>query len=289
MTDTHHPETLTDWRRWQEAQALSERTIADRLAVVRRLLEHTGADPLELTPNDIIRFIGRPGPSATTKATYHATIRAYCQWLVRVGLRVDDPSLHTPTPKRTRGRPRPIPTGNLELLLATASRRRTRMMILLAAAAGLRVHEIAKFHGEDLDMTNAVITVTGKGGRTAMIPAHSAIVELAAEFPRHDFWFASYAAQGSDRPHVSRAAVYQAIADTMKRAGVVGTPHQLRHWYGTALLEEGVHMRVVQELMRHATIATTELYTRVSWHHMKAGIDALALPNRPQNTLSTSG
>ncbi|MDH6181802.1 integrase/recombinase XerD [Microbacteriaceae bacterium SG_E_30_P1] len=285
MTDAHDG-ILLDWRLWQEAQGLSERTISERLSIVRRLLEHAGAAPLELSPADIIRFVGAHG-GQTTKATYHATIRAYCQWLVRVQLRADDPSLLTPTPKRTRGKPRPIPTGNLELLLASATRRRTRMMILLAAAAGLRVHEIAKFHGEDLDRRNGIITVTGKGGATAMIPAHEAITELAVHFPVDGYWFASYELQGSDRPHVSRAAVYRAIADTMRRAGVVGTPHQLRHWYGTTLLENGVHMRVVQELLRHKSVATTELYTGVSWGLLQAGIAQLQLPDKSRITVST--
>lgn len=269
---------LDDWRRWQLAQALSDRTISERLQVIRRLLEHAGVGPLELTPEHIIGFIGSAGRRASSKATYHATIRAFCQWLVRVEARADDPTLRTPTPKRTKGRPRPLPTGNFELLVAMARRRRTLMMILLAALAGLRVHEIAKFHGEDIDLTSGVITVTGKGGLTAMIPAHERILELAGEFPRDDYWFTSYAAQGTTRPHISRAAVYQAIADTMRRAGVDGTPHQLRHWYATSLLEAGVHMRVVQELMRHRTIATTELYTQVSWALMQAGIDRLPAP-----------
>lgn len=282
MTDISR-DTLGTWRRWQEAQGLSERTISERHHVIRRLLEHAEAGPLELTPAHIIDFVAgvRAGSS---KATYHATIRAYCQWLVRVGMRTDDPTLMTPTPKRTRGRPRALPRGNFELLVGMARRRRTLAMILLAALAGLRVHEIAKFHGEDIDLTNGIITVTGKGGLTAMIPAHDRILEIAREFPRDDYWFTSYAAQGSTRPHVSRAAVYQAIADTMRRAGVDGTPHQLRHWYATSLLEAGVHMRVVQELMRHRTIATTEIYTQVDWRLLRAGIDQL--PN--VNLASTS-
>ena len=121
--------------------------------------------------------------------------------------------------------------------------------------------------------------MTGKGGSTEIIPAHESILEFAAEFPRHDYWFTSYEAQHSGKPHIGRSAVYQAIADSMQRAGITGTPHQLRHWYGTNLLASGVDLRIVQELMRHKSVATTQLYTLVQWAQLRAGMDRLALPD----------
>ena len=273
-------EILAQWRTWQESQHLSERTIDAREKTIRHLLDFTGAEPLAVAPNDIMLFVGRSGPTATSASTYHASIRAYCAWLVRTDRRLDDPSMKTPAPKRPKSNARPLPTGNVVLLLAAASRRRTRMMILLATMAGLRVHEIAKFHGEDIDLVNGSITVTGKGGSTELIPAHESIIAEAGSFPRFGYWFASYdeKTRATGEPHVSRFAVYAAIKGAMKRAGVTGTPHQLRHWYGTKLLNEGVDIRIVQELMRHKTIATTQLYTRVHWEQMVAGLRRLDLP-----------
>lgn len=152
------------------------------------------------------------------------------------------------------------------------------MMILLAAMGGLRVHEIAKFRGEDIDVVNGIITVTGKGGATEIIPAHEAILADAGTFPLRGYWFPSYPRQGGGLPHVSRTAVSKAIHDTMIRAGILGKPHQLRHWYGTTLLAEGVDMRIVQKLMRHKSVATTQIYTDVNWAQMLAGMQRLTLP-----------
>ena len=269
---------LASWREWQESQALSDRTITERAVVIRHLLTYTGAGPLTVSPTDIIRYVGRLGLSAASRGTYHASIRAYCVWLVRTDQRADDPSLKTPRPKRPKGIPRPVPDSSLAALLGQVNRRRTRMMILLAALAGLRVHEIAKLRGEDVDLINGLLTVVGKGNKTAVLPLHDAILEEASTFPRKGFWFPSYEAQHSGIPHILASAVSKAIMDTMQRAGVPGQAHQLRHWYATSLLSSGVDLRIVQELMRHESPATTAIYTRVDISQRMAGIARLHLP-----------
>jgi len=152
------------------------------------------------------------------------------------------------------------------------------MMILLAALAGLRVHEIAKLHGRDIDLTNRILTVTGKGNKTATLPLHPAIVAYAHTFPRDRFWFPSYTNQSTGLPHVKASAVSAAIMHTMRRAGVPGQAHQLRHWYATTLLGSGVDLRIVQELMRHESPATTAIYTQVDFRQQRAGMDLLELP-----------
>jgi integrase/recombinase XerD len=267
---------LAEWRAWQQAQGLSDRTITERAGVVRHLL--AGSDPLELTPAAIIMFCGRREISANSRGTYHASIRAYCAWLVRTGRRTDDPTAQTPVPRRTRSQPKPVATSDLGILLATVNRRRTRMMILLGAAAGLRVHEIAKFHGYDIDRTNGIITVTGKGGSTEMIAAHDDILAAAADFPRDDYWFPAYGQGEHGGQHVTGTSVSQTLGRVMTRAGVRGTPHHLRHWYGTGLLASGTDVRVVQLMMRHHQLSSTAIYTEVSMAQQLAAIGRLELP-----------
>lgn len=145
-------------------------------------------------------------------------------------------------------------------------------MILLAAFAGLRVHEIAKLKGEHLDLVDRRITIHGKGGVTATLPLHHRIVEHAysAQMPRTGFWF-----PGNDRGHQRRESVGQTIKDVMVRAGVLGSAHWIRHWFGSELLANGADLRVVQELMRHASVASTQIYTSVTDQRRAAGIDSL--------------
>ena len=269
--------TLTRWEIWQEAQGLSARTIAERLATMRHLAAHSRATPLDLEPDHIIAFIARPGMSAATRATYHASIRAFCAWMQRTGVRPDNVADQTPRPRRPKSRPRPVEASQLEALLHAANRRRTRSYILLGALAGLRVHEIAKLHGRDIDPYTGVLTITGKGGKTAAIPLHDRLLEEASHYPRDAYWFPAYGKQTSNE-HVNAHAVSGAIRSAMVRAGIHGKPHQLRHFYGTELVRAGVNLRIVQTLMRHESPATTAIYTQVDQDQQRAGIAALQWP-----------
>lgn len=262
---------LADWEKWQKAQGLSARTITERLSTIRMLLASTGATPQTLTPEHIIDYCSRDNLSASSKASYHATIRAFCKWMNITGIRDDDPTTKTPTPKRPKGHPRPITDQQLHALLQHANRGRTRAYILLAAYAGLRVHEIAKIRGEDFD--GKYLTVTGKGNKTEVLPLHPQLIQLARSMPQHGWWFPAYT---GDLPHVGPHAVSDAIRHCMRRAGFDGKAHQLRHTFATRLVRQGVDLSVVQKLMRHESPATTVIYTEIPFDLLESALSRLA-------------
>lgn len=257
---------IADWRLWMDAKGLARRTIDDRTRIIRNVLRDTGATAGSLSPHDIQTFLARP-VSTSTKATYHAHIRAFTAWMQRTQVRNDDPADRTPRPRRPKSTPRPITPAQLHAMLDATRWRRTRAYVLLAAYAGLRVHEIAKLRGEDI--AGGLLTVTGKGGKTCTIPVHVALTELVAQYPSRGWWFPSHDG------HVRGTSVSQVIGRCMRRAGVPGTPHALRHFYGTELVKAGVNLRVVQMLMRHESPATTAIYTRVDQGQMRDGIDRM--------------
>jgi site-specific recombinase XerD len=279
-------EVMSEWREWMDAQDLSERTMAERISCIEQYFRFSGEKPMKMSPRKIIQFIGRETANGeklarSTKATYHAHIRAYCAWLQRSGQRKDDPSAMTPRPKRKKSLPRPIRDNQLVSLLRAANRRRTRVFILLGALAGMRVHEIAKIHGRDIDLVNMTLTITGKGEKTAVIPLHPVLAEEALRWPRKGYWFPNYVNNRHGKAgtsHIRGHAVTQAIGDAMRRAGFDGKPHQLRHWFGSSLLNGGVDLRIVQELMRHSSPATTAIYTEVHIEQTTAGIHTLRVP-----------
>lgn len=268
--------TLDTWSTWMLAQGLSQRTITERMSTVRHLLEHAHTEPLSLEPGHILDYLARP-TSGATRATYHASIRAFCAWMQRAGIRDDNPSDRTPRPKRPKSYPRPVESTQLEAMIRAANRKRTRTYILLGALAGLRVHEIAKFHGSDIDPYTHVLTVLGKGGKVAQVPLHDILVDEASNYPRDGYWFPAYGSQTSSE-HISAPAVSAAISGAMRRAGFRGQPHQLRHFYGTELVRAGVNLRIVQTLMRHESPATTAIYTRVDVEQLRDGIAQLRMP-----------
>lgn len=265
------PETLADtldaWRLRGMAAGHSPRTLDSRRGTILRL-EADGIDPMRATDSELETWLAtlldpRTGEPLmrSSKATYRAQLRAWFGWLVESGRREDDPSASLPSAKAPRGLPRPVSPGDVVAILAACSDARaeqTAAYVTLAAYAGLRVHEIAKIRGTDL--LGGEIHVTGKGGVTSTVPLVPVIERLAAKMPATGWWFPTNSASG----HVHRCSVSSAISRAMKRAGVAGTPHALRHFYVTQVLRAtGGDLRTTQRLARHASPATTAIYTQV--------------------------
>ncbi len=239
---------------------MSDKTITDRLTVIRRI-----PNAVTLTPQGVDRFLVSTGWARSTRANYHGAIRAWCKWLIITGRRADDPTTIATTPKFKKGRPRPVADEHLTILLETKMYRRTRAMVLLAAYAGLRVSEIAAIKGDDVDTIINTVTVIGKGDKQRQIPLHPILRDLAAAMPRRGWWFPTYV---GNTKHVAGGpmlgnSVSASISHVMDRAGIPGTPHALRHWFGSALREAGVDSLVIKELMGHESLATTAIYVDV--------------------------
>jgi integrase/recombinase XerD len=262
---------LADWARHMRAEGLSTRTVTEWPRIVLRAARWADADPTELTTDELADYLAAL-PSAATRQTYYSALRAWHRWLLATSCRADDPLAAIRRPRAPRGTPHPVATGHLEVLLASGIRRRTRTAILLAAYEGLRVHEIAKIRGEDVDLIGRRLRVVGKGGAERWMPLHPVIATEAHRYPRRGYWFPSPARPGR---HVRRDSLSAVISRAMDRCGIPGTAHSLRHWFGTELLRSGANAREAQELLRHASLATTAIYTLVAADAQQAAIDRL--------------
>jgi site-specific recombinase XerD len=209
-----------------------------------------------LTTEQIAAYLAAQRTPNTRQAYYNA-LASWHRWLVDTGRRDDNPMAMLRRPRVPRGTPRPVSTANLQRLLATPMPLKTHAAVVLAAYAGLRVHEIAKFRGQDLDHDDRVLIVTGKGGVTYRLPAADPIMVAAQLMPAHGYWY-----PGPSGGHVVSRTMTARITNAMRKAKIPGTPHALRHWYATHLLREGADAVTVQELMRHASLATTQIYVK---------------------------
>ena len=262
-----------------QGQGLSARTITERIRVINQVAAATGTDPAALTPQAISIWLATL-PSAATKSTYYAVLRAWCKWLVQSDHRADDPTTRVARPKTPAGHPRPVTDAQLDAVLALPLRQDTRTKIILAAYAGMRVHEIAKIKGEDVSPVAGTITITGKGGRTDTLPAHQLILQQASLYSRRGLWFPS--PKDSALP-VRAKTVSAVISQAFDRADAPATAHQLRHYFATSLLRAGTDSRVVQSLMRHESLATTGRYLAVNVDQQRAALSGLApIPNATQ-------
>ena len=256
---------------YMRGAGLSARWIKDSLSTLRQLERNADASIESVTELDVSRFIGRENLSPNSRSAYFGQIAAFFKWYgQRDGRNV---MVNLRRPKVPRSEPRPLTDAQLQRLLCVRMHRRTRVMILLAALAGLRVHEVAKVRGEDVDLAEKTLHVTGKGGHRASVPMHPLLVDAAQTMPRIGWWFPA----GAVRPgeHARSKSVSQIIGLAMKRAEVPGTPHALRHWYGTALVSSGSDLRTTQTLLRHASLQTTQMYTAVSDDRRSAAVARL--------------
>ncbi|WFN93490.1 tyrosine-type recombinase/integrase [Gordonia sihwensis] len=271
---TAHTIGLADFELWQTARRLSRVTIVERTRVIRLLHAETGVQPATIDAIAIMEWLASHEHdwSDSTNATYITYLRAWFKYLQVSDRRADNPMVKLGQPVIPEREPRPISDQAVIDLLQARMQTKTRTMILLALLAGLRVHEIAKVRGEDFDLRARLLWVRGKGRKTKSIPLHPILVELVSEMPETGYWFPR---RGYPSMPVHSKSVSDVVGRTMKRAGVRGSAHQLRHWYATTLLDDGADLRVVQELMRHKSIASTQIYTAVPTTRRRDAIDSL--------------
>jgi integrase/recombinase XerD len=266
-----HP-LLGEWEAWLRAARRSPQTIRNRPNVINRFARDLQIDAVSASPNDVVDwFDANPQWETGTVVNYHAAFRAWFSWLQLMDHRIDNPMSKLEAPRRPTAVPRPIADQQLARLLPQ-QRLKTRAYIVLAAFAGLRVHEIAQVRGEHLDLEMRTLWVRGKGGSLKTIPLHQKIIDVAEEMPERGLWFPGRAKAGKP---VTPGAVGQTIRQAMRRAGITATAHQLRHWFGTACLNECGDIRLVQTLMRHASITSTQIYAEVSGDRRAEVIDGL--------------
>jgi site-specific recombinase XerD len=268
-----HP-LIEEWALWQLSARRSLKTVAERARVIQQFIDEAGVDPLQAGPLDVVRWTAaHTGWSDSTAATYHSYLSSWHTWLCLTDRRADNPMRKLASPRRPERAPRPVADGALRTLLTMRMHHRTRVMVMLAALAGLRVGEIAKVRGEDIDLDGRRIFVVGKGKKRAWVPLHPLLVEAAATMPARDWWFPGNARRPGEPCHGK--SVSDILGQAMRRAGITGTPHSLRHWYASTLLDDGADLRTVQELLRHTSIQTTQVYTRVRDERRVLAVDRL--------------
>lgn len=242
-------------------------TLTLRSYHLRRFAIDCGVEPWAVTTGDLIDHMERHDWAAATVKTFRSTMREFYRWATLHELTAANPADRLPRVRVPMGTPRPTDDEDLDTALSAADGR-TRLMIRLGAHAGLRCREIALVHREDLerDLVGWSLRVHGKGGRVRAVPLPE---DLAHELLRRD----GFLFPGQVDGHLSAAYVSKLIS----RALTSSTAHQLRHRFATRAYQLGGRdIRAVQELLGHASIATTQIYTGVEHEAMRRAALAAA-------------
>jgi integrase/recombinase XerC len=274
MSDLWIHEHLEAFAMAQRSRGLAESTIRHRGKQVRRYLLNVGPDRVWTADHrDVERWLStRPlGVSALQRAM--SDVSVFYRWARREELTTVSPVALLERPRRKRAVPRPTPDG-VVLRALRCPDHRLAAAVALMAYGGLRCCEVSRATIGDIDHTAEAVYVVGKGGHTRWVPIVAPLVPYLARLnglepgdpvvPRQD---------GLPGP-ASAARISQRVSVVLRdaAAGQPWTAHQLRHWYAGQALERTGRLDLVQLLLGHQSIATTQVYAAVpaSWaHHLK--------------------
>ena len=219
---------------------------------------------------------------ATTVARALSAVRSFHRFLLREGVTTRDPAVGVAHPRLPRSLPRPLPVDDVRRLLeapdpTTPAGLRDRAILELLYGSGLRISELTGLDVDDIDVESASLRVLGKGGKEREVPLGSfASSAVTAYLTRGRPALASGASRGAlflnaRGGRLSRQSCARSLTRYVRLAGIDRrvTLHTLRHSFATHLLEGGADVRVVQELLGHASVATTQIYTLVTSQHLR--------------------
>lgn len=263
-------------------KGLSPATITAYRRDLARYLEHLeGSEPKAEDVSSFVAAQHGAGLSPATIARRVAAIRGFHRFLVAEGSRDTDPTVLLDSPRRHPALPKALEIGEALRLLETPDTttprgRRDRALLEFLYGSGARVTEAVALDELDLDVDAGTATLTGKGDRQRLVPiGGEAVRALSAWMPDR----AHIRTGRSGRAvflnmrggRITRQGVWEVVRAAGTRAGLppgAVSPHVLRHSAATHMVEGGADLRVVQEMLGHASISTTQIYTRVSPRHL---------------------
>jgi integrase/recombinase XerD len=253
-------------------------------------LRRTGVDALEARHTDLADFVAdlaaggedRPPVAAATLQRKVACLRSFYRHLRRQDLIADDPTVHLTAPKQSRRLPQVLTRDEVARLLEAPrgtkhAALRDRALLELMYACGLRASEAIGIEIGDVDLESGILRARGKGSKERLVPIGSAasralVAYLGRGRPRlvgdrlEARLFVNHRGGG-----LTRQGLYKIVQRHARAAGLDGkmSPHTLRHTFATHLLAGGCDLRSLQEMLGHADIATTQVYTHLSAERLK--------------------
>ncbi|WP_083511268.1 site-specific tyrosine recombinase XerD [Microbacterium sp. XT11] len=253
---------LTGYLEWLRSHGIEDTSAVDAAVIGRFIADRAGAEPR---------------PAATSLARLQSSVRGWHRFLAREGIEQDDPSGRLRPPKAPQRLPKALTIDQVERLLAAPSADeplgiRDRALLELLYATGARVSEAVGLDVDDLAHGD-VLRLRGKGAKERIVPLGSyarAAVDAYLTRVRPGLAAKGRASSrlflGARGAPLSRQSAWLIIRAAAERADITAeiSPHTLRHSFATHLLQGGADVRIVQELLGHASVATTQIYTHVS-------------------------
>lgn len=261
-------------------RAMSPNTVASYCSDVEFFLQYYTSSLSDIQPEHVEDFIlSRDFLSKRSQARLLSSLRSFCTWLVLEGLLKDNPCDRVDAPKLGRYLPDVLSVDEVAAVIGTADTTtwmglRDRALLEVLYGCGLRVSEAVGLKISNFYLEDSFIRVVGKGNKERIVPVGEMAVAAVmaylesrpAEFSGVDDLFLNRYGKA-----LSRVSAFNAVKKMTLAAGISKSvsPHTFRHSFATHLIENGADLRVVQEMLGHESVATTEIYTHVdssTWH-----------------------
>jgi site-specific recombinase XerD len=282
-------ESLRGFDDWQRARGMGEKTRRAYGVDLAQLADWASAqrlEPSDLGHRDLRRFAGvlsERGAAKSTVGRKLAAFRAFYRHLVERGVLEANPGDLVASPRRDSYLPRVLRPGEVADLLERVPASgpldfRDRALFELAYSAGLRAQEIVDLNTESIDPDAEEVRVEGKGGKTRVVPVGEQAWKALEAYLARGRPVLADASDGDSALFISKTGRRLSTSDVRRRLGLQArrtalqggiSPHTLRHSFATHLLEGGADLRTIQELLGHASVSTTQTYTRVESKRLK--------------------
>ena len=257
-------------------RSLSPNTVAGYCSDISRFFEECGLEASSVQPADIVDYLAaRSGSlSKRSQARLLSALRSFFTWMTLEGDRPDNPCDGIDTPKLGRYLPEVLSVEEVEAILESVDLskrfgRRDRAILEVLYGCGLRVSELTDLQVSHVYLEEGFVRVVGKGNKERLVP----LGEMAAQAIRAylevredpDRGFEDILFLNKDGRALSRISVFNLVKKQAMAAGIHKeiSPHTFRHSFATHLIENGADLRVVQEMLGHESILTTEIYTHI--------------------------
>lgn len=276
---------IKDYRNYLRLERrLSPNTVASYCHDVSGLLEFCGKEPAAIGPEDIKAYLGKvtaDGLSKRSSARLVSSLRSFFDWCVQEGEIKDNPCDRVDAPKLGKYLPSVLSLKEVEAILESvdtrkASGKRDRAILEVLYGCGLRVSEAAGLRISHVHFDEGFVDVVGKGDKQRLVPLGEPAADAIRTYLEDRPAPASRAVEDIlflnkfGKP-LSRVSIFKMVKEQAMAAGVQKeiSPHTFRHSFATHLIENGADLRIVQEMLGHESILTTELYTHIdtsTWH-----------------------
>jgi len=269
-TPTTWATEIEQWEQWMRAPGRAESTRYLRTYHLRRLgHDHPNLTPRTITYDHLIVWMAGKDWKPQTRRGYRSSLRQFFAWMHATGRTPVNVAYELPTISVPRSLPRPAP-DQVVLDAVARSDARTRLMIVILTETGIRRGELAKIHTTDVepDLTGWSLRVLGKGGRERVVPLSDPLARVIRRMPP------GYLFPGQIGGHLSPAHCGVLVSRSLDDGW---TAHKLRHRFATFAYDLERDIRAVQELLGHANIQTTTIYTLVPKGAMRRAAAAASL------------